>query len=136
MAGVAGVHTVVIGRRCTPAGSNRPFSTDRTQATMSFPRIDHPEFAEFIRRFYGASKPEAKPLESERLEFTSGDAVPATPGENRSAVRRRPWAHARVPIGDRICTMSGVRSADVPKAIERTHGAASAGLPTSANGTQ
>lgn len=25
---------------------------------MAFPRIDHPEFAEFIRRFYGVSKPE------------------------------------------------------------------------------
>ena len=25
---------------------------------MAFPRIDHPEFAEFIRRFYGITQPE------------------------------------------------------------------------------
>ena len=41
------------------AGQRWAVRTQRTQATMTFPRIDHPEFAEFIRRFYGVSKPEA-----------------------------------------------------------------------------
>lgn len=42
---------------------------------MAFPRIDHPEFAEFIRRFYGVTQPEAT---SHRQPSQDGTGVPAT----------------------------------------------------------
>ena len=44
---------------------------------MTFPRIDHPEFAEFIRRFYGVSRPELgslHPSAEDRLAATAPDS--------------------------------------------------------------
>ena len=51
---------------------------------MAFPRIDHPEFAEFIRRFYGISKPEAmaqRHPSSDRPDMPVSDSRVATNAE-------------------------------------------------------
>jgi len=65
---------------------------NRTQTTMAFPRIDHPEFAEFIRRFYGVSQPEAmaqRQPSSDRTDVSAADSRVATTAE-MAAGRKRP----------------------------------------------